>query len=232
MANALRTLFCISLGFATLALTTALIVWMDLHDSSSGSWVVIPVLSAIGGLLAGIGYSVGTSMLRHRPRRAGWFLGLVFPLALYFLVNGVEFLSFSVKWGYACGRSMLFGEYLRDTIGLRAWKISAFGSYWFTLSGYITELVGIVGLMAGGLLLVGWLDSVPLCSRCSRRRLKSVGAVTRYAGDRETIESVFDSVGGSLDVGDSAVAWARHTSQPGTSALVVQREVLGTEVTI
>jgi hypothetical protein len=206
-------------GLATSGLT-AMILWLvdDKLGFSLYSWTwlfVVPVGAIAAGFAGASGYIAGARLTQRRPSPLLLLNILIVSLTTFFLVHYLEYRSLDIQ-GKHVADYISFPMYLDAVIEsssmsfmVRTTKVGETGRMgWF---GYIPAALQVLGFALGGLVVWGYLTSLPYCDRCSRYLTKK-GKQERFSTDVESMQSNVSDVRSWLGAGEAGAAAKAHAS--------------------
>ena len=184
MDRFLRGLIVTLFGVATTLLTAAGVVYLEIHyDCAIYSFVygfVLPFGAFLCGLVAAIGYYLGSKLLSYRPGRAMLAVLLAISAANFFLIYWLKYIYITVD-GRSLREFITFPAYLTFTLSHTSLTMGPIDTSAIELgfAGYFYAALLIVGFALGGLTVYAIVRSAPYCDACSLY-LKKRGGQTRY----------------------------------------------------
>ena len=168
-------------GIGSAVAVGALLAWINLRFRIAifAWWLwLLPVGAFLCGLAAGVGFSIGTRVLRRKPGTLATFSAPVVAAVGYIAIYYFEYRGIRVE-GIPISSVIGFGEFFdaitrRSTFGFMG--ITRTGS--LGVVGYLLALLHLAGFMFGGYIAVVIASAGDACDRC--RRFLSTKSATAY----------------------------------------------------
>ncbi len=172
-------------------------------------WWLIPIGAIGAGVVGSVGFYWGARWLGVRPGGLAMAMVLLVSVATFFAIHYLEFTWSDYGegfWSYldAAVQSASYESRVGET-RVGAWSTERLGPL-----GYAVAALQVVGFAIGGLVVFGWLRSMPYCSGCSaylRRRQN----LNRSTDRSQLFEEVSQRVQGYLENRDTASAIREHS---------------------
>ena len=187
----LRGVIVALFGIATTILTSAGLVYLELHyDCAIYGFVygfVIPFGAMLSGCVAASGYYFGSRLVNYRPGRLFFANMLAVSGGNFFLIYWMKYRWLTVD-GEHVSKWMTYIEYLRFVLTHTAFTLGHSPGDKFVLGwgGYAYAVMLILGFALGGYVVFALTRSAAYCEACSLYMQKQ-GSQTRYFVRREDL---------------------------------------------
>jgi hypothetical protein len=179
-------------------------------------WLVFPWGAILAGFLAAGGYYVGARWVDHRPTPLMLLNMVGVSVGTFLLIHWLGYTSLDVA-GKPISDEVSFGTYLDSRLRHTSFQITLFyGREKFMTDelgagGYVYALLQISGFAFAGIVVCGYLCSLPYCEKCSRY-LSGIGIQTRFASDPDAFALMVQQLVTLFDAGRLQEAINRHTT--------------------